>query len=139
MSRSPLSKSLTERIVVSCISALAAAVTLFLYPVALIFIGEPAASGGTFQLGWAFYTLVCSKIGAFLVIGAAAAGFFAGAERMANIFSFFWGTHSIWQRFARFLEEQAGDFEAAKDGHIWLLVFLLVIFVAVVCTVMRYF
>jgi hypothetical protein len=46
----------------------------------------------------AWYSLIASNIGLVIVGLAATTAFFVGADRMANVFSFFWGTHSIWYR-----------------------------------------
>lgn len=69
---------------------LAAALTLLVLPwvfVAMGRAGEPLA----------LYAWVFSKVGLAIISVATAAGFVLGSERMANVFSFFWGTHPVWE------------------------------------------
>ncbi len=39
-----------------------------------------------------------SKFGLILVGLASVVGFVLGSERMAGVFSFFWGTHPVWEQ-----------------------------------------
>jgi len=95
MNLSSLIESLTERLAVAFVSAIACALTLVLFPIVLAMIGR---GGGEFEFGVLLYSFVFSKTGLLVVIGGAVIGFCLGAERMANILSFFWGTHSFWDR-----------------------------------------
>src|SRR6266699_1063936 len=100
--------SLTERLAVALVSGVAAVLTLFLFPVALALLGGGVGGGGELAFGAFFYTFVFSKVGLILVSGAAVAGFCVGSERMANVFSFFWGTHTLWARFGTYLNGKLG-------------------------------
>lgn len=129
-------KALGERLVVVCVSAIFAAITLLLYPIALFFFGLPAAGGGTFLLGAAIYALVFSRIGLLVIIVSATVGLFAGRERMADIFSVFWGTHSLWQRVRDHLEEDESRFK--QSNLLWLLAILLFTLLAITCVVTKF-
>lgn len=81
-------RSFSERLVDAFVSTFAAAATLLVLP--WVF----AAKGGE---SFTLYVWIFSKMGLVIIASAAVAGFLLGSEKMANAFSFFWGTHSIWQ------------------------------------------
>jgi len=128
--------SLTERLTVALVSGAAAGLTLFLFPVALALIGGGAGGGGELAFGALFYTFVFSKAGFIVVISAAVVGFCVGSERMANVFSFFWGTHTLWARFGTYLKEKLGEWSVEyvipRRILLGLLVVLLFVLVIVV-------
>lgn len=130
MLRSSWIDSLTERLAVALVSGVAAALTLALYPLALLSHG--AGSGGEFELGAYFYSFMFSKVGLILVIAASVTGFCVGPERMANIFSFFWGTHSFWTRLGAYLDDKLSEFQTEHNAPLWLLIILLAILAVVI-------
>ena len=94
MNKSPVSCkpiSMEERFVTAFVSALAAVVTLVCYFVINLVLASKSISGIPL-VGIAF-----SKFGLPLVGLASAVGFVLGAERVASVFSFFWGTHPVWE------------------------------------------
>jgi hypothetical protein len=81
---------LSDRIATGVVSGVAAALTLLAYPLILAGVGsdiQPVA----------LYAHVFSKVGLVVIIVASVIGFLIGSERMAGVFSFFWGTHSVWE------------------------------------------
>ena len=129
-------ESFTERLIVTCVSAVAATLTLAIYPLALIILGGGAGGGGEFELGAHFYSFIFSKFGLAVIVGASIVGFFTGAERMANILSFFWGTHNFWSRFNEYLHDISENLQTEHSVSNWVLVLLLVTFA--VFMVVRY-
>jgi hypothetical protein len=113
-------ESLTERLIVALVSAIVATLTLAMYPLAILFLGR---GGGELELGAHFYAFLFSKSGLMVIVVASIVGFCVGSERMANIFSFFWGTHSFWARL--------DDLQTEHNLSHWVLVVLLVIFAVV--------
>ena len=90
LARNEPSISLSERLATAFVSVVAAALTLVILP--WIF-AVKGSSGEPFTIyGWIF-----SKYGLAIIASAAVAGFIFGSEKMANIFSFFWGTHPVWE------------------------------------------
>lgn len=134
MLRSSKIDSLTERLVVALVSGVAAALTLALYPMVLVvlLLSHGSGSGGEFELGAYFYSFMFSKVGLILVIAASVTGFCVGPERMANIFSFFWGTHSFWTRLGAYLDDKLSEFQTEHNAPLWLLIILLAILAVVV-------
>lgn len=132
MLRSSWIDSLTERLAVALVSGVAAALTLTLYPLALVVFSRGAGGGGEFELGAYFYSFMFSKVGLVVVIAASVAGFCVGAERMANIFSFFWGTHSFWTRLGEYLDDKLCEFQTKHNAPLWLLIILLAILAVVI-------
>lgn len=127
MPRNSWIESITERLVVALVSSGAAALTLALYPMALTILGRGAGGGGEFELGVHFYSFMLSKGGLVAVIAASIAGFCLGPERMANIFSFFWGTHGFWTNLGVYLDEKRGELQTDHNVPLWLLIVPLVI------------
>jgi len=127
--------SLTERFAVALVSGVAAALTLFLFPVAFALLGGGAGDGGELVFGALFYTFVFSKVGLSVVIGAAVVGFCVGSERMANLFSFFWGTHTLWARFGTYLNEKLGEWSVEYVIPRRILLGLLVVLLFVLAVV----
>ena len=122
--------SIGERTAVAFVSAVLAAVTLFLYPLALSFVESSSGSGGGNVLGLfgSYYQFLFSKVGLFVIIGVAVSAFFIGPDRMASVFSFFWGTHEFWPR----LEEKLNEWRDEHFSEGWLLIVLMAIFGIVV-------
>lgn len=116
-------ESLVERLAVAFVSAIACALTLALFPIIIAMLGR---GGGEFELGVLVYSFVFSKSGLLVVIGGAIVGFCVGAERMANIFSFFWGTHSFWDKSRDFLDDKLSVLQTEHNVPTWLFVILLV-------------
>jgi hypothetical protein len=81
---------LGERVVSAFIAALAAALTLCAYPLVMSFVANASEP-------YLLYGFVFSKIGAGILVLATIVGFAVGSERLADIFSFFWGTHPMWE------------------------------------------
>lgn len=81
--------TLGERLATAFAAAFVTIITLLVLPWIAGFSGK---SGETLMI----YLWVFSKPGLVVVIGAAGLGFFLGSERMANVLSFFGGTHKIW-------------------------------------------
>lgn len=82
--------SFGERLATAFVSIAATAITLFVVPLIITAIahrGEPLL----------MYSWIFSKLGILTLVLSAIAGFSLGADRMVNVFSFFWGTHSIWE------------------------------------------
>jgi hypothetical protein len=127
MARGSRSDTLVERLAVAFVSAVAAAITLALYPVALILVVGGRGGGTEFQFV-ALYQFVFSNVGLSIIIGASVVGFLAGSERMADIFSFFWGTHSFWSN----LGDQLDGLQTDHNVAFWLLVVLLAILAFVI-------
>lgn len=82
--------SFSERLATAFVSTVAAAVTLVVVP--WVF-----AANGRGHEPFTLYYWVFSKAGLLIIASAAAAGFFLGSERMANVFSLIWGTHPVWE------------------------------------------
>ena len=85
--------TIAERIATAFVSAIAATLTLFAYFVVNIALAAKSGSGQLLVSSFFF-----SKLSAYIVASASVVGFLVGSERMAGIFSFFWGTHKIWER-----------------------------------------
>lgn len=117
--------SLTERLVVAMVSGVASALTLALYPLALIILGHGTGGGVEFELGAHFYSFVFWKVGLFVIISASVVGFCVGAERMTNVFSFFWGTHEFWKKLGAYLDDKRNDFQEEHNAPLWLLIILI--------------
>lgn len=79
-----------DRLVVGVVGACLAAVTLAAYPFALMLFFRRAAIG--------VVPLIFSKIGLATILAAFFVGFAVGPDKMAAIFSFFWGTHPVWKQ-----------------------------------------
>ena len=114
---------LKERIAVALVSAVAAMLTLALYPIVVLLIGG-SGGGGEFDLAAIYYAVLASKLSIFIVVAVTLIGFLVGSERMANVFSFFWGTHSMWSRVDAYLQEKL----LGRSYHTpaWILVVLIV-------------
>jgi hypothetical protein len=81
---------LSDRIATGVVSGVAAALTLLAYPLILAGIGsdpQPVA----------LYAYIFPGTGLTAILFASVLGFIVGSERMARVFSFFWGTHSVWE------------------------------------------
>ena len=128
MTKKPAVTWLKERIAVALVSAVAAVLTLALFPIALLLIGGSGGGGG-FELTAMYYAVMVSKPSIFIVLVAALTGFWVGPERMANIFSFFWGTHSVWSRLEAYLQEKLPDRHYHTPA--WILVVAVVALVVV--------
>lgn len=129
MVRGSPTDTLAERLAVAFVSALAAALTLALYPVAVTLIAGGRGGGTEFEFAVFLYRFVFSKLGLSIIIGASVVGFLAGSERMANIFSFIWGTHSFWS----IVGDRLDEFQTNHNVGLWVLVGLLVILAVVIC------
>lgn len=136
MSRIPWYDALTERLVVALVSGVAAALMLALYPLALVVLGRGSGGGGEFELGAYFYSFVFSKIGLVVIIGTSFVGFCVGSERMAEIFSFFWGTHGFWRSVGNYLDDKSGDLQAEHNIPLWL---SIVFFIALALVAVKIF
>jgi hypothetical protein len=82
--------SFSERLATAVVSIAATSITLFALPLIVSIIvhsGKPLL----------MYSWLFSKLGIVTLVLSAIAGFSLGADRMTNVFSFFWGTHSIWE------------------------------------------
>ena len=82
-----------ERVATAFISAVAAALTLFAYFIINIALSAKSASGQIPVSSFFF-----SRLSTYIIVTASLIGFLSGSERMARIFSFFWGTHEIWEQ-----------------------------------------
>jgi len=98
-----------------------------LYPVALLVLGGGAGGGVEVEIGAQFYSFVFSKVGLSTVIAASLAGFCFGSERMANILSFFWGTHDFWKTVAAVIDDKICTFQEERNFSLWLIVILLAV------------
>lgn len=123
MNLNSLVESLIERLAVAFVSAIACALTLVLFPIVLAMIGR---GGGEFEFGVLLYSFVFSKAGLIVIIGGAVVGFCVGSERMANILSLFWGTHSFWDRAKVFLDDKLSVLQTEHSAPTWLIVIMLV-------------
>ena len=122
--------SLTERLVVGFISGVAAALTLVLYPFAIVLLGNGGVAG--FDLGGLIYSLVFSRIGLGVVLGTSVIGFCVGSERITSIFSIFWGTHASWAQIGAYLDDKLDNLlRANREIPPWLQ-FLIIAILAVV-------
>jgi hypothetical protein len=72
-------------------SAVLFAITLLILPFVVAALGRGSEP-------FALYALVFSKWGAGAIGGAFLIGFAIGSERMAEFFSFMWGTHPFWKK-----------------------------------------
>ena len=79
--------SFGERLATAFVSAIATAITLVVVPLVFVMVG------GSYE-PLVVYALVFSKIGIVIISVVSVFGFSVGSERMANILSLFWGTHS---------------------------------------------
>jgi hypothetical protein len=79
-----------ERLATAFLAALFAVVTLFAYSIiAAIFVVRGAPISGIFDAIFSWW-------GVGILAVAAIVGFALGSERIAEVFSFFWGTHEAW-------------------------------------------
>jgi len=111
-SQSRRSISFNERLATAFVSAVATALTFFVVPLLFTLVGgsyEPLVA----------YTLFFSKTGIVIISVASVIGFSVGSERMANIFSIFWGTHQAWKEewFQRIALGFVIVFTAGVVGH----------------------
>lgn len=104
---------LTERLAVALVSGVASALTLALYPLALIFFGRGT---GAPDLVVHLYSFMSAKGAIIVIVIASLGGFCLGLERMANIFALLWGTHKFWTIFAAYLEDKVNDFK--EERHV---------------------
>jgi hypothetical protein len=114
--------------VVAFVSALAAVLTLVLYPFTLTLIAGGRGGGPEFEFAAFLYRFVFSNVGLSIIVGASFVGFLVGSERMANIFSFFWGTHSFWSD----VGDRVDEFQTNHNIGLWVLVVLLAILAFVI-------
>lgn len=128
-------ESLAERFATALVSAFAAALTLLLYPLALLLLSGGSGGGAEFHLGALIYAFAFSKIGISVIIGAAIIGFCVGADRMADIFAFFWGTHSFWAKLGAYVEDKAEALRTEHNAPLWLLAVLLFILAAIILAI----
>jgi hypothetical protein len=96
--KQPSITSLSERLAIALVSAVLAAMTVVLLPFLLAISGAGIGGFLALEAGAGWYGVMVSEIGVVIIVSAAVTGFVVGGDRMANIFSFFWGTHSLWQR-----------------------------------------
>jgi hypothetical protein len=82
--------SFGERLATAFVSVAATAITLIVIPLLI------SAVSGKVQ-SFLLYDCIFSKFGILILVASAITGFTLGAEKMANVFSFFWGTHSVWE------------------------------------------
>jgi hypothetical protein len=75
---------------------LIAAMTLLLFPIGALILGNGFGGGGEFDLAGILYSVVLTEVGAIIVTGAGVLGFWLGSDRMVSVFSFVWGTHELW-------------------------------------------
>ena len=121
---------LGERLAVAAISAVLAALTLIVTPFLLAFAGAGLGALVALEAGGVWYGLMLSKAGLAVIGLAAASGFVAGGERMANVFGFVWGTHDVWSR----IGQRISNWSERHGEHIvpfWLTLLLLVSLVIV--------
>jgi hypothetical protein len=81
--------TLADRLVIAFASGLTAFTTIVIY---FVVASVGIAREGEFDFIPVIYEFL-KKFGKYPVILAAGAGFIVGPEKMAEIFSFFWGTH----------------------------------------------
>ena len=60
---------------------------------------------GAFDFMGTYYSIVLSTFGLVVVALVSIAGFILGPDRLAEVFSFFWGTHEVWTRIVASIEE----------------------------------
>src|SRR5262245_57333511 len=82
---------LAYRLAVAFCSAVLAGVTLVVITVIVMYLEGRATSTGTLLR-------LAIEWGPAAVVAVAVLGFVFGGERMANFFSFLWGTHPVWAR-----------------------------------------
>ena len=80
-----------DRVASGTVAAVLVILTMLVFPPAIAFVTWGA-------WGWGLYLVVFSKIGLLMVIGTFITGFVLGADKMATIFSFIWGTHPVWKQ-----------------------------------------
>jgi len=119
-----------ERLACALVSVVATALTLMLFPVVTMLLSHGSGGPGQIEFGFLFYKLAFSKTGLITVL-AAVAGFCLGSERMANIFSFFWGTHPFWADVRDYIEDQLAEFQANYNAPLCACGFLLAILIGV--------
>lgn len=128
MATEPDCESIAERVVVALVSALLAGLTLVLLPIAFVLTTRGMGGGMEFDIGAIAYAVVFSKAGIAIVVVAAVTGFLVGSERMANIFSFFWGTHGLWSRCGAYIDDKL--WQLTNDEHNKVLKALIILAVA---------
>jgi hypothetical protein len=87
-----------ERLAIAFASAVLAAITLLAWSIILLAVF--GTSNDSFGVSAFIIGTVFSKVSIAIVGGAALLGFVIGADRMVTIFSWLWGTHSVWSRFS---------------------------------------
>ena len=121
-----------DRLAIAFASAVLAAITLLAWSIILLTVfGTPNDSFGVpeFIIGTVF-----SKVSLAIVGGAALLGFVIGADRMVAIFSWLWGTHSVWARFNAWLGEKLEPLnEEYNVATPWLVAALII------CTLAAWF
>ena len=118
-----------DRLAIAFACAVLATLTLVAWSVILIAVfGRSNDSLGvtSFIIGTVF-----SKASLAVVAGAALLGFAIGADRMVTIFSWLWGTHSVWSRFNIWLSEKIEPLnEEYNVATPWLIAALVICAVA---------
>ena len=118
---------LWDRMAVALVSAVATALTLIAASVIVAVVG----GGMDFGIGGFLLAVTFSKVGLILVGLAAITGFCVGGERMANVFGFFWGTHSFWSKFAACVNSKIHEWNAEYTLPTPILITLLLVCAAV--------
>jgi hypothetical protein len=115
-----------ERLAIALASAVLAAITLLAWSIIVLAVfGTPNDRFGVtgFIIGTIF-----SKVSFAIVGGAALLGFAVGADRMVTIFSWLWGTHSVWSRFSIWLGEKLEPLNEEYHVATPILIGVLVVF-----------
>ena len=85
--------TLADRFAAAVLSVIAAFFTL----VAYFFIGVKLSAKSAFGAEF-IWSAAFSKGWLSIMVGAYILGFLLGSERLAEMFSIFWGTHDLWKR-----------------------------------------
>jgi hypothetical protein len=89
--QSSMRATVRERLTTALLAALLAAVTLFAYLIfAAIFVVRGAPMSDIFGAAFSWWAVAIIAVAAII-------GFALGSERIAEVFSFFWGTHEVWR------------------------------------------
>lgn len=88
------STSLEDRLIGAVVSAFAAACTIIV--LSLLFLAV-SAKGGSAEPALSLFPYIYPKGLLIIITVSSILGFFLSFDKITNIFSFFWGTHSVWE------------------------------------------
>jgi hypothetical protein len=109
-----------DRLLTACLAILVAALTLLLFPIGLLILGNGFGGGSEFDLAGIIYSAVMTGAGAIIVVGVGVLGFWLGSDRMISAFSFIWGTHGLWSQWQTRIAPYSDRLSQERAMPAWL-------------------